>query len=110
MLKVIKAAVLSVFISAAALMLLALAVVPALPVAEAEAAPVLAETQEEGSYWLRAYNGHIAVFFGRDEARPAIETTIDVETLRTVDREKLEQGIEAATYEDVLKLLEDFGS
>lgn len=110
MIKVLKAVMLSVFISGAALMLLTLAVVPALSVVEAEAAPVLSETQESGSYWLRAYNGHIAVFFDGMDERPAIETTIDVESLRDVDREKLENGIEAATYEDVLKLLEDFGS
>ncbi len=109
MLKAIKAVLLSVFISGAMLMLLALAIVPTLSAAEEETAPVLAETQETESYWLRAYNGHIAVFFGDTDA-PAIETTIKVESLRDVDRQKLEQGIEAASYEDVLKLLEDFGS
>jgi hypothetical protein len=91
-------------------MLLALAVVPGLTAAFDEAAPVLAVTQENESYWLRAYNGHIAVFFGREDAYPSIETTIEIDSLRDVDRLKLEQGIEAATYEDVLRLLEDFGS
>jgi hypothetical protein len=39
-----------------------------------------------------------------------IETTIDIEGLRAVDRTMLEAGIGADSYEDVLKLLEDFGS
>jgi hypothetical protein len=68
------------------------------------------ETQERESYWLRAFNGHISVFFSEEDEVPSVETTIDIDTLRAVDREKLEKGIEAPTYEDVLKLLEDFGS
>ena len=109
MIKVLKALVLSVFVSGALLMLLALAVVPAIPADETEAAQVLAQTQESGRYWLRAYNGHIAVFFD-DEDTPAIETTIETGSLREIDRKQLETGIEAVTYEEVLKLLEDFGS
>lgn len=110
MLKVIKTVLMFVFIGAAALMLLALAFRPGESSAAAEAAPVLVETEEQESYWLRAFNGHIAVFFDGDAEKPAIETTIDVDTLRDYDRQLLENGIEAKTYEDVLKLLEDFGS
>jgi hypothetical protein len=110
MIKVIKAVLMLVFISAAALMLLALAFRPATSSAVAEAAPAPVETQERESYWLRAFNGHISVFFSEEDEVPSVETTIDIDTLRAVDREKLEKGIEAPTYEDVLKLLEDFGS
>ncbi len=111
MIKVLKTVLLSVFVTAAVLMLLALGIAPSLSYAvEAQAEPVLAETQESTSYWLREYNGHIAVFFSSGDETPAIETTIEVDSLRDIDQEMLKNGIEAATYEDVLKLLEDFGS
>lgn len=110
MIKAVKSVIMLLFVFGAALMLLALAVKPSISYNEAEAASVLAETQESGSYWLRAYNGHIAVFFDSEDEIPAIETTISIDTLRDIDRDKLKKGIEAATYEEVLKLLEDFGS
>ena len=113
MIRALKATILAVFVSGALLMLLALTVVPGNTAAEAEAAPVLAASEaetEDWYYWLRAYNGHIAVFFGDESEFPSIETTIEIDTLRDVDREKLEAGISAQTYEQVLQLLEDFGS
>lgn len=66
--------------------------------------------QEPQSYVLGIYEGNIAVFYGEFQKVPAIETEIDVSTLRAVDRELLSQGIKVSTYEEVLKLLEDFGS
>jgi hypothetical protein len=75
---------------------------------DATAAPAAALVS--GGYCLRAYQGHIAVFYDGMKDSPAVETAITVSQLRAVDRAKLESGIFVQTYEEVLKLLEDFGS
>lgn len=66
--------------------------------------------EDAQSFVLGIYEGNIAVFYGEFQQVPAIETDIDVLTLRAVDRELLSQGIKVSTYEEVLQLLEDFGS
>lgn len=72
-----------------------------------ELPPTPAVSERQGSrYLVRAYNGKIAFF--TDGA--VIETDIDVSSLRAYDRQLLENGIEAYTYEEVLQLLEDFSS
>ena len=63
---------------------------------------------QQGGYIIRSYNGRVAVF--TDGSTPAVETDIDVNMLRAYDRRLLERGIEVSTYEDALRLLEDFGS
>jgi hypothetical protein len=111
MLKItMKAAVLSFAVFASVMMLVALVITSLVRNAAAGIPASVTETQADNGYLLRAYNGHIAVFYGEIKDSPAIETTIEVETLRAVDREKLEKGIQARSYDDVLQLLEDFGS
>jgi len=66
----------------------------------------VAEEQGGGKYLVQTYNGKITLF--SDGA--VIETDIDVSGLRAYDRQLLENGIEAYTYEEVLQLLEDFSS
>ena len=66
--------------------------------------------EDTAIYILRTFNGNIAIFYGEFQNEPAIETEIKVEKLRAVDRALLDAGIEVEKYEDVLKLLEDFGS
>ena len=61
------------------------------------------------SYCLRDWQGYVAVFEG-DGQTPSSMTDIPTETLNKVDREKLKSGIEAATREELLSLLEDFSS
>lgn len=78
--------------------------------AAADAPAVLAESLSEGSYQIREFDGRIAVFYDGFTDTPAIETTIEVEGLRAYDKQLLENGIEVAKYEDVLRLLEDFGA
>jgi hypothetical protein len=101
-------ATITILITVLLLILLAVTIIQA-GAADAGKA-VLTQAPADEPYLLRSYNGHVAVFFDRDDTTPGIETTIVTETLRSVDAEKLQDGIEAATYEDVLKLLEDFGS
>jgi hypothetical protein len=105
-----RAALLTVVVLIAVLMLILTALTSVLKGASDSGRAVFSETPAPAPYLIRAHNGHIAVFFNRDDETPGIETMIETETLRLVDREKLQAGIEASTYEDVLKLLEDFGS
>lgn len=95
---------------ASALMIIALMITSAINGVSADTPAFFAESQSNDDYWLRSYNGHIAVYSNKMDDVPTIETTIDVEGLRAVDKELLDKGIKAETYEDVLKLLEDFGS
>lgn len=77
----------------------------------AAAISVSAENGNEADtvYTLREHLGMIAVFIdGSNE--PMLITDIDVAGLREYDRQQLVGGIGAATYEDVLRFLEDFGS
>ena len=64
--------------------------------------------QVSPKFMLKEYNGVIAVFL--EDGTPAVETGIAVSQLREFDRLLLEQGIEAESYEELLSLLEDFGS
>lgn len=61
----------------------------------------------ESGYYLSVNDGYIAVFYNSE---PIYTSKIDSSTLRTADREMLEDGIKAESYEEVLRLLEDFCS
>lgn len=78
---------------------------------EASALSDLTETtySTDNGFWLREYNGEIAVFSGSETA-PTITTGIKVSTLRSNDQAALSQGIYAGTSEDVAALIEDLGS
>lgn len=108
--KTLKAVCLYIAVFASALMIVVLAVTAANRSATAVVPAAAINAEGEKSYIIRAYNGHIAVFLGADTDSAVIETTIEVEGLRAVDKDKLGQGIVAHSYEEVLKLLEDFGS
>jgi hypothetical protein len=108
--KTLKTALLSFAVFVSILMVAALVITTVIRNAAASASIGAYETKADGGYVLKSYNGHIAVFYGDIKDSPAIETTIDVTTLRSVDREKLEKGINVEKYDEVLKLLEDFGS
>lgn len=61
------------------------------------------------AYTLRDWHGRIAVFT-RDAAAPEEITNIATDTLNYVDREKLREGIEVQSCEELLRLLEDLSS
>ncbi|NLA87465.1 MAG: hypothetical protein GX847_09370 [Clostridiales bacterium] len=106
----LRRSVLYIAVLAAAVMIIALVITAVFQRASADTAAVFTETQGNSNYWVRSHNGHIAVYNNKADNSPVIETVIDVESLRAVDRILLETAVGAATYEDVLKLLEDFGS
>lgn len=108
--KAVKMTLLCFALFAAALMIITLVITSAVRGVSVDSPAVLTEAQYNSSYWVRSYNGHIAVYNQKADVSPMIETTIAVEGLRGVDKDMLENGIEATSYEEVLKLLEDFGS
>ncbi len=59
---------------------------------------------------IREHNGTICVFHCQYGDIPAIVTDISIDRLGQSDREQLGKGIKAATREEVLMYLEDFGS
>ena len=106
----VKAALLSFMLFASALMIVALVITSIVRSVSVGVPVEVQETLADNNYILRAYNGHIAVYYGDIKNSPDIETTIAVDKLRSIDREKLQEGIVADSYDEVLKLLEDFGS
>lgn len=108
--KTLKTVLIYFAVFASALMIVVLAVTAVINSATAVIPAAAVGSEGEKNYLLRVYNGHIAVFWGEDTDSAVIETTIEVDGLRAVDKDKLTQGIVAHSYEEVLKLLEDFGS
>ena len=68
---------------------------------------VSSEDDYKTGYYLSVNKGYLAVFYNNDVI---YTSNIKVENLRNVDREMLEDGIKAESYEEVLRMLEDFGS
>ena len=65
---------------------------------------------KNAEYYLRDCSGYVAVFKGADSKTPIKVTDIETETLNTVDRGPLQQGIPAENKNELLMLLEDFSS
>lgn len=59
---------------------------------------------------LKEYQGYIAIFAPGFDKTPATITGIEVKNLREADKELLKNGIHAETSEELMLLLEDFGS
>ena len=67
------------------------------------ASPVIAKSSE---YFLRLENNEIVIY----KDGKSTETGIAVSGLREQDRTLLENGLKVDSYENVLKLIEDFSS
>lgn len=63
--------------------------------------------QESAAYVLREREGRVYVYTAGE---PFMLTDINPAALPSVDRDKLRQGIAAADKEELLSLIEDFGS
>ena len=61
------------------------------------------------SYRLGEHKGMVAVYAGSG-TEPVSVTDIELASLRQADREMIAGGLEAATSEELLSLLEDLGS
>ncbi len=65
------------------------------------------ESMAKRGYVLAEYNGVIGLFEG-DEL--LMTSDVPVSALRSADRELIARGITAETWEQAVKLLEDFGA
>jgi len=66
-------------------------------------------TENEEGFVVKTYYGNIGVF-SLGEKAPLYITDIETSSLRDVDKQELQRGISIKTYEEVLRLLEDFNS
>jgi len=62
-----------------------------------------------GKFLITIADGRIVVFSESFGDIPLIETEILASSLRDADREELENGMTFSSYDEVLRLLEDFG-
>ena len=69
----------------------------------------IADIEEYNGYVLKDADGYIAVFY-KGRGYPAFITNIPLASLRGVDREDVENGIVVETRQELIALLEDFGS
>ncbi len=66
--------------------------------------------EESAQYFLKNCDGFVAVYRGASGRTPETVTAIEVSLLRAADRAMLERGIPVADRQELLTLLEDFGS
>lgn len=66
--------------------------------------------EESAKYFLKNCDGFVAVYAGTKGRSPETVTAIEVASLRGADRAMLERGIPVADRQELLELLEDFGS
>lgn len=90
-------------------LLLLLLVLLLVPAPEQPAAPAAA-VQAECRYLVREWEGKVAIFLPRQLYGPKYVTGIPVEALPQADREALEAGIPIRSDEQLMQLLEDYGS
>lgn len=77
--------------------------------AQTETAECVAQTAKE-CYVLRDCDGYVAVYDGPKAKKPTTVTDIQVSTLRALDRQMLQNGLELDSREKLMMTLEDLGS
>ncbi len=65
------------------------------------------ESGEEYQYWLRDYNGYLAVFGGEAD-EPELIFQVFTRNLPEYDRQALQYGIGVRDYEELVARVEDF--
>ena len=78
-------------------------------VASGDKTDIPVSSPDTAAYVVGQWDGRVALFTKDFENRPALETDIDVQNLREYDRLLLRAGIKVDSYEEVLRLMEDFG-
>ena len=68
------------------------------------------QNAQEMKYFLRLYQGKIAVFDAQNTEKPLEVTDISADTLRIYDKQELTKGIYIAGDTELSMILEDFGS
>lgn len=69
----------------------------------------IADIEEYSGYLVKEVEGYIGVFY-HGRGYPAFITNIPLASLRGLDREEVQQGIFVNTRQELVALLEDFGS
>lgn len=69
-----------------------------------------ANAARAAGYTLAASDGYVAVYAGEGRKTPLRVTEIELATLREADRALIEDGLHAASREEVLQILEDLGT
>ena len=69
-----------------------------------------ANAARAAGYTLAASDGYVAVYAGQERKTPLRVTEIELATLRETDRALIEDGLHAASREEVLQILEDLGT
>ena len=69
----------------------------------------LADIADHPGYVIRGLDGYIAVYF-RGRGHPVYITNVPVSNLPSVDRASVERGITVETRQEMIEILEDFGS
>lgn len=108
--KYIKAAVLAVLVTAAAVLAVNAVKGIASPEEKLEAPTDIISADSKAEFYLRDCDGLVAVFRSAGSSRPIEVTDIETETLSRTDRELLKKGIPAANKYELICLLEDFSS
>jgi len=62
-----------------------------------------------GGYWVRDVEGYIGVYY-KGRGHHIYRSNIPLASLRGQDRTDVEKGISVATRDDLIELLQDFGS
>ena len=78
--------------------------------ARAASQTVACAAQSGECYVLRDCDGYVAVYDGRNAKKPTTVTDIEVSTLRALDRQMLENGLELDSRDKLMMTLEDLGS
>lgn len=68
------------------------------------------QTAGQAEWSLREWNGYVAVFSPPDAQTPGTVTDIRVGDLPPADRRSLAGGVTAESYDQVIRLLEDYGA
>lgn len=66
--------------------------------------------EESAEYFLKNCDGFVAVYRSTKGRAPESVTAIEIAGLRAADRAMLERGIPVSDRQELLALLEDFGS
>ncbi len=69
-----------------------------------------AYAEQKETYILRLSGNSVAIYLQGHEDNPLLVTEISAGSLRESDRELLENGITVSSYDEILRLLEDFNS
>lgn len=67
------------------------------------------EAKSGNEFTIKTYYGNVGIFYG-DSEKPLYVTDIETGSMRQGDRDMFDKGIVLESYDEVLRMLEDFNS